>query len=157
MAYSFQGKSKSSREWGMVTKVEIKPSGGSYQDVGYIEDMSDISITPITRPGDPADTQLTVALRISFTIVGTQTAKASELANIDDGTGLFDTDAVVKFTLTSGRTRELGALYGYPLRVVAGYAQGGNSRTSYITYTATHVEPYDSTNNATGVAGKFSA
>jgi len=155
MALVFQGTSAASVNWGLISKIEVSAVGGSYQDVGYIAGSADGTIVPITKRGDPADTDIVIALRMNFSFRGLQTAKLKELTNMagTSGTGLFDTDCYVKFTFIGpARTMIFGALSGYPLRIVPEFHPGDGGSPSYITYTGTHVEPY-----TTGAAGKFSA
>ena len=122
MALPFVGKVKSSAGAGLVSKVEIRQQGtGSFLDCG-LQRNATVNVDPVAMKGDPAGTNYVQYLRFSFQfdLIQTGSAELSALAGTA-GTGLYDTDVEVKFTFVTGRTLTLGAVSGYPLRLVAGY------------------------------------
>jgi len=153
MALTFQGVSKSDILSGVVAKIEIATQAGSpsYQDVGLFEPPQ-ISIEDLSMPSDPSGSPLVYALRFSFSFTIVQTKKTAELAAMagTSGTGLYETDVQIKFTMIDGRTWTLGSVTTYPMSVNASYSSGTEADAQKIAISSSTIEPI------TSVAAKVS-
>jgi hypothetical protein len=146
MALTFQGMSKADIEWSLATKLEARQAGtGSFVDVGVFGDFS-MTIDPLSKPGDPANTEYVYAVRYAGSFNLWQTDKTKEIAMLAGvaGTGLYDTDMELKVTFIGGRVITLGAASGYPLRLVAGYVTGRGDGPTLIPVKFANTEPVTS-------------
>lgn len=146
MALTFQGISKADIEHSLAVKIEARQAGtGSFVDVGVFSDFA-MTIDPLSKPGDPANTEYVYALRYAGSFNLYQSKKTGELAMVAGvaGTGLFDTDMELKITFIGGRTITLGALAGYPMRLVPGYTSGRGDGPALIPVRFSNTEPISS-------------
>lgn len=145
MALTFQGLSKGDIDTGIVTKIEIAAQSGtpSYLDAGDFTDCV-ITIEGLTMPHE-GGTMLTYALRFSASWSLVQTLKTAELAAMagTSGTGIYETDVQIKFTLATGRTITLGAVTGVPMRMTMDYTNDGTiDGVQNIPCSCSTIEPY---------------
>lgn len=146
MALTFQGISKADIEHSLAVKIEARQAGtGSFVDVGVFSDFA-MTIDPLAKAGDPANTEYVYAVRYAGSFNLMQTDRTKEIAMLAGvaGTGLFDTDMELKITFISGRTITLGAASGYPLRLIAGYASGRGDGAAIIPVRFANTEPVSS-------------
>lgn len=145
MALPFSGVNKASVAHGLISKIEIRQQGtGSFLVVGQFRGAN-LNVEVVTQKGDPAGTAYAQYLRYSvqFDIMQTGTAELTALAGTA-GTGLYETDVELKLTYKNGRVITLGAVSGYPLRLVAGYKN--DSDLQIIPCTAENIEPITTLN-----------
>ncbi len=144
MALTFQGISKSDILSGVIVKIEIAALTASttWQDVGDFFMPNPISIVGLTQESDPAGSSVTYALDISFSFEIVQTKKTAELAALAGtaGTGLYETDVLVRFTYIDGRVLTFGAAAGAPMRVTADYTSGGEDAAQRIPVSGRTIE-----------------
>lgn len=154
MALTFQGVSKSDIQSGIIVKIEMAAQTASttWFDVGDFTPPV-ISVTPLTMPSDPSGSELAYALDFSFSFSIVQSKKTAELAAIAGtaGTGLLETDVLVRFTYIDGRTLTLGAATAAPMRVIPTYTNGSEEESQKIDITGRTIEAIDT------LGAKFSA
>jgi len=147
MALTFQGMKKEDIVSGIIAKIEIAASTASttWADVGDFTPPV-ITVKGLTMPCDPSGSLLTYALDLSFSFSIVQTLKTAELAAMAGtaGTGMYETDVLVKFTYLSGRTLTLGAVAAAPLRITMDYTNGSEEEAQRIDVTGRTVEPITS-------------
>ena len=143
MALTFQGPVKSSELWGICTKIEARQQAtGSFVNVGRFSNFT-FTLNPLSMKGDPANTDYVHAVQYVVAFSLHQTGKSNEVAMLTGtaGTGLFQTDMELKLTFVSGTVITLGAVSGYPLRLVAGYTTGSEEESARIPIKAENIEP----------------
>ena len=144
MALTFQGLSKSDIDSGMIVKIEFAAATASttWFVVGDFTPPQ-LNVRGLTQPCDPSGSLLTYALEFSFSFAAVQSKKTAELAAMAGtaGTGLYETDALVRFTYIDGRTITLGAVAAAPMRVTADYTNGSEEEAQRIEFTGRTIEP----------------
>jgi len=145
VALTFQGYDWSALNWGVVTQVRARASGGSYAVAGELEECK-FRCEPKTEQGDPAGSQYPQYLKYFLSGTFVQTDDAAEVAMIDDdsSTGLFGVDVNVELTFASGKVIVLGEASGYPLRLNPGFVTGDEDKADRMPFTASNIEPLDS-------------
>ncbi len=146
MALTFQGLHKEDVDWALARTIEVRQQGtGSFVSVGAFRDFA-MTIDALTRTGDPANTEYVYAVEYSGSFNLLQSDRTKELAMLAGvaGTGLFDTDVEIKVTFASGRVITLGAVSGYPLRLIPGYVTGREDDAAIIPCRFANREPVSS-------------
>ena len=143
MGLTFQGQKVADITSGIIVKIEIAPSTASttWSDVGDFTPPL-ISVKGLTMPSDPSGSLLTYALDFSFSFSIVQTLKTAELAAMAGtaGTGIYETDVLVRFTYLTGRTLTLGAVAAAPLRITMDYDNGSEEEAQRIDVTGRTIE-----------------
>jgi hypothetical protein len=152
MALTFQGISVSDIQSGIIVKVEMAASVASttWFNVGDHTPVQ-LYVNGLTMPSDPSGSLLTYALDFNFSFSIVQTKKTAEIAAMagTSGTGLYETDVLVRFTFMDGRVITLGAVATAPLRVTADYTNGSDEEAQRIDITGRTIEAI------TALAGKI--
>lgn len=146
MALTLQGFHKASIFTGLITLAEVRQAGsGSFLGLGRIGEVH-LSVTPLTKKGDPANTDYVHAIRYAVEFDMLQTKKTAELAAMAGtaGTGLYETDVEIKVTYATGRAITLGAASGYPLRAVLSFGSSGSDGAQMVHLRAENDEPITS-------------
>jgi len=147
MALTFQGIKKSDITSGIVAKIEIAAATASttWVDVGDFTPPQ-INVKGLTQASDPSGSLITYALDFSFSFSIVQTLKTAELAAMAGtaGTGIYETDVLVRFTYLTGRTLTLGAVVSAPMRITLDYTNGGEEEAQRIDVTGRTIEPITS-------------
>jgi len=142
MALTFQGQSLVDITSGIIVKIEIAPSTASttWLSVGDFTPPQ-INVRGLTSRHEYG-TDVTYALEFTFSFSIVQTKKTAELAAMAavQGTGLYSTDVLVKFTYIDGRTLTLGDAVAAPMRVTMDYTNGSEEESQRIDVTGRTVE-----------------
>jgi len=143
MALTFQGQKVSDIQSGIIVKIEIADLTASttWKNVGDFTPPV-VQVKGLTMPSDPSGSLLTYALDFAFSFSIVQTLKTAELAAMAGtaGTGVYETDVLVRFTFLTGRTITLGAVAATPLRITLDYANGSEEEAQRIDVTGRTIE-----------------
>jgi choline dehydrogenase-like flavoprotein len=140
---TFQGTSIADINWGLITGIEVREAlTGTFVATGRIESPH-LSMRALARPGDPSATMIPYAVKYTVRFDMLQTSASAEIALLDAAT-LFGTDVEVRVAYASGRKITLGAVTGYPLRLVAGWESGDDGKAQIIQVEGTNIEPLTS-------------